>query len=110
MVHLSKGHRDWPNQLKNSLKQCNETGYPVVSMMESQWKLRQQYDQNFNGGKAIVEQILVSEERNKCKKSRTVRITVKDLSRKINHLSKVYWDRKIINDRVHPIYQFHQNR
>ena len=109
MVHLPKGHRDWPNQHKNSLKQCNETGHPVVSMMESQWKLRQQYDQNFNGGKAIVEQILVSRKK-EMQKSRTVRITVKDLSRKINHLSKVDWDRKIINDRVHPIYQFHQNR
>ena len=67
MVHLAKGHRDWPHQHKNSLKQCNEMGHPVVSMMESQWKLRQQYDQNFNGGKAIVEPMLVSEEINKCK-------------------------------------------
>ena len=45
-------------------------GYPVLSLLEGQWKLRQQHDQNFpNGGKAIVEQILVSEERKKSKKA-----------------------------------------
>ena len=56
---------DHPNKHKNSHKQCDETGHRVVNMMESQWKLRQQHDQNFlNGGKAIIEQILVSEERN----------------------------------------------
>ena len=31
-------------------------------------------------------------------KSRTVRITVWDPSRKVNHLSKVIWDRKIITE------------
>ena len=55
------------NQHKNSHKLCDETRYPVVNLMESQWKLRQQHDQNSefpNGGKAIVEQILASAERN----------------------------------------------
>ena len=32
------------------------------------------------------------------KKSRTTRVTVRDLSRKVNHLSKVIWDRKIITE------------
>ena len=45
MEHLS--NEDHPNQHKNSHKQCNETGHPVMNMMESQWKLRQQHDQNF---------------------------------------------------------------
>ena len=31
-------------------------------------------------------------------KSRTVRITIWDVSRKVNHLSKVVWDRKIITE------------
>ena len=44
-----------------------------------------------NGGKAIVEQILALEERNKSE-SRTVRITIWDPSRKVNH------------KRVHQIY------
>ena len=41
-------------------KQYDETVHPVVNMMESQWKLRQFP----NGRKAIVKQILASEERN----------------------------------------------
>ena len=28
-------------------KLCDETGHPVLSLLESQWKLRQQHDQNF---------------------------------------------------------------
>ena len=50
-----------------------------------------------NGGKAIVEQILGSEEINKSKRA-GLRITVRDLSMKVSHLSKVIWDRKIITD------------
>ena len=40
-------HEDCPNQHKNSYKEWNDVGYPVVNMMESQSKLRQQHDQNF---------------------------------------------------------------
>ena len=43
------------------------------------------------GGKAIVEHILVFEERKISKRAR-LRITVWDMSRKVNHLSKVIWD------------------
>ena len=57
-------------QHENGYKLCNKTGHPVLSLMGIQWKLRQQHDQNFpNGGKAIVEQILASEERNKPKRA-----------------------------------------
>ena len=45
--------------------------------------------------KAIVEQILMSEEINKSM-GWTVTVTVRDPSRKISHLSKVICDRKII--------------
>ena len=31
-------------------------------------------------------------------KSRTVRVTIRDLSRKVNHLNKVIWERKIITE------------
>ena len=47
MEHLSNDHEDRPNQHENSDKLCNEVGHPVVNMMESQWKLRQQHHQNF---------------------------------------------------------------
>ena len=39
--------KDRPNQYNDSHKQCDEMGHPLVNMMESQWKLRQQHDQNF---------------------------------------------------------------
>ena len=39
---------------------------------------------------------------------RTVRVTVRDPRRKVKHLSKVIWDRKI--DRAHQVYQVHHNR
>ena len=47
MEHLSNDHEDHGNHLENSHKQRNETGHPVLSLLESQWKLRQQHDQNF---------------------------------------------------------------
>ena len=50
MVHLSNDHEDRPNQHdENSLSYaiCHEMGHPVLILLESQWKLRQQHDQNF---------------------------------------------------------------
>ena len=46
MEHFSNDHKDH-SQHENSLKPCDETGHPVVNMMENQLKLRQQHDQNF---------------------------------------------------------------
>ena len=54
MEHLSNDHEDHPNQHKNSYNPDDETGYPFLSLLESQWKLRQQHDQNFpNEEKAL---------------------------------------------------------
>ena len=47
MERLSNDHKDHPNQYTNSHKLCNETGDPVLSLLEGQWKLRQQLDKNF---------------------------------------------------------------
>ena len=47
MEHLSNDREDHPNQHENSHKLCSETGHPVLSLLESQLKLRQQHDQNF---------------------------------------------------------------
>ena len=47
MEHLSNDHEDHLSQHDNSHKPCDETEHPVVNLMESQWKLRQQHDQNF---------------------------------------------------------------
>ena len=45
--HLSNDHENHLNQHENSHKPRVETGYPVFSLLESQWKLRQKHDQNF---------------------------------------------------------------
>ena len=72
------------------------------AVMESQWKLRQQHDQNFAmEGKSLQNNTGIQKEINP--NSRTVRIAVWDLSRKVNHLSKVIWD-------YNQVYPFHQNR
>ena len=47
MEHLSNDHEDRPNRHENSHTLCDDTGHPVSSLLESQWKLRQQHDQNF---------------------------------------------------------------
>ena len=47
MEHLSNDHEDHPNQSENSYKQPDQTGHPVLKLLESQWKLSQQHDQNF---------------------------------------------------------------
>ena len=68
MEHLSNDHEDRPNQHENSHKLCNETDHPVVNMMESQWKLRQEHDQNFPmEGKPMKPTASISEEINKSK-------------------------------------------
>ena len=46
MEYLSNDHEDHPNQYENSNELCSETGHPFLSLLESQWKLRQQHDQN----------------------------------------------------------------
>ena len=46
MEHLSNDLEDCPNQHKNSHKLCSEMGHPILSLLESQWKLKQQH-QNF---------------------------------------------------------------
>ena len=46
MEDLSNYHEDHHNQHENSHKLCNKTGYPVLSLMKSQWKLRQPETRN----------------------------------------------------------------
>ena len=46
MEHLSNDHEDCPKQNENSHKLCDEAGHPVLSLLKSQWKLKQ-HDRNF---------------------------------------------------------------
>ena len=96
--HDHHGHKDCPNQQKNGHKQCNETGHLIVNMMKSQWKLRQLHGQNFQWRESHCRTNSSIIGMREIQKSRTVRITVWDTSRKVNHLSKVIWDRKIITE------------
>ena len=47
MEHLSNDHKDHPNQLENSHKLCDEMWHLIQSLIESQWKQREQHDQYF---------------------------------------------------------------
>ena len=62
MKYLSNDDEDHPNQHENSHKLCDEMGHPVDNLMEGQWKLRQQHDQNSSMGGGII---LSSDGRNK---------------------------------------------
>ena len=87
MQHFSNDHKDHPNQHENSHKLC-ETGHPVLSLLESQWKVNN-----------MIKTLQFSEihcrantsiRKNKeIQKTRTLRVTVRDPSRKFISLSKV---------------------
>ena len=47
MEQLSNDHEDHTNYHEIIHKLCDETGHPVVNLVESQWKLTQQHHQNF---------------------------------------------------------------
>ena len=47
MEHLSNDNEDCLSQHENSHKLGSEMWHPIVNVMESQWKLRQQHNQNF---------------------------------------------------------------
>ena len=63
MEYLWNDYEDHPNQHENNHKLCDETGHPVLSLPESQWKLRQKHDQNskWRESQNIVEQELEQE-------------------------------------------------
>ena len=70
MEHLSNDYKDYLNQHKNSHKLSNEMGHPLVNLMGlSMEPETTSWSESPNRGKVIVEQILVSEERNKFKRA-----------------------------------------
>ena len=99
MEHLWNDHEDRPNQHENSHKSMKQG-----ILFEFIWKAMETetatWSEFSNDGKAILEQILAPEERNKYKRAELweSRITVWDSSRKVNRLSKVVWDRTIITE------------
>ena len=95
MEHLSNDHKHHPDQHENGHKLWDKTGRPILSLTESQWKQTTTRSKFANGWKAIVEQIVVSEELNKSKRAGPWE-WVRDPGKTVNHLSQVIWDRKII--------------
>ena len=65
MEHLSNDHKDHPNHHKNSHKLCNEMGHPVYSLMESQWKLRQHYQNFIMEGKPLLNKEINTKEQDR---------------------------------------------
>ena len=48
MEHLLNDYKDHPNHHENSHTLCDGTEHTLLSMAESQQRLRQQHDQNFS--------------------------------------------------------------
>ena len=64
MEHLSNDHEERPNQHKL----CDETGASCCEFDEKSMETEtKKWSKFLNGGKAIVEQILAAEEKNKSK-------------------------------------------
>ena len=103
MEHLSNGDEDHPHQHENGHKLCDETKHPVLNENWGNHMIRIP-----NRVKAVVKQILALEEKNKSKRA-GLWFTVMDVSRKVNHQSKVIVRYKNVS-RVHQVYQFYQNR
>ena len=74
MEHLSNDHEDHSSQRENIHKLCDETGQPILSLLESQWKLRQQR-QNFPMKGRPLENKYWHQNK-EIQKSRTVRVTL----------------------------------
>ena len=95
MEHLSNDHEDHLNQHKNSQKVCNELGH----LFWVYWKVNGNWDNNMIRISQCWESHCRTNtgvrRKKEIQKSRTVRITIKNLGRKVTHLSKVIWDRKI---------------
>ena len=89
MEHLSNDHEDHPNQHKNSQKPHDELGHPVLNLLESQWKLRQQHIRISQCRESHGRTNTSVRRKKEIQKSRTVRVTVRDPSRKVNYLNKV---------------------
>ena len=90
MEHLSNDHKYHSNELKNSHKLRDEMGHPILGMIESQWKLRQPHDQMENHCRENHCRTNISARRKKeIQKSWTVKVMVRDASKKVNHLSEV---------------------
>ena len=81
MEHLSNDHKDYPNQQNNSHKLSDERRHPVLSLVESQWKLQDNHIR-ITQWKERHYRANTSDRRKKyIQKSRTVRVLVRSSSK-----------------------------
>ena len=96
MEHLVNNQEGHPNLHKNSHKLCDETGISFWVW----WKVNGNWDNNMirisQWRESHCRTNTSIRRKKEIQKSRTIRITVRDQSRKVNHLNKVIWDKKII--------------
>ena len=89
MEHLSNDPKDHPDQHQNGHELWDEKDHPIMSLdRKSKETEKTTWSEFSNGWKVTVKQMLVL----------TVRVTARVPNGKVNHLSKVIWDKKIISE------------
>ena len=83
---------------QESHKLCDETRHLVLSSLENQWKLRKQHDQNFPMEEKLLQSKYLHQKIEINPKQQVCESHSRDLSRKVNHVSKTISDRTIITE------------
>ena len=82
--NISNHHKDRPNLNENSHKLCDEAGKSYFVLLEKSVEIETTtWSEFLKGGESRKKEI---------QKSRAVKVTDRDLNRKVNHLSKVIWE------------------
>ena len=90
MEHLSNDHKDGPNWYANSHRLCEETEHPVFSWCKSMETETRTWLES--GSESHCRTNTSIRRKKEIPKSRTVRVTFRDASRKVSHQNKVIWD------------------
>ena len=83
---------------QESHKLCDETWHLVLSSLENQWKLRKQHDQNFPMEEKLLQSKYLHQKIEINPKQQVCESHSRDLSRKVNHVSKTISDRTVITE------------
>ena len=94
------------SQHKNRHEKWDQKLPPLLSLKKSQWKFRNNMIRISQWRESHCRKNTWVEKRSQ--KTRAVRVIIRYLSRKVNHHSKVVWEKK--TKRVYQVYQFRQNR
>ena len=81
-----------------SHKLCDEIGHPIANLMESQWKLRQQHDHNFQMEGKSLQNKYQRQKKERNPKEQNCENHSLGSQQEVNHLSKILRDSKIITE------------